>query len=56
MQRIDNVLAAPTPPVESISTRLPCNTDCWPVAEIRASTDGHPAYVETSRNPVQASN
>ena len=56
MHRLDRVLAAPAPHTESISARLPRNTDPWPMAEIRASTDGHPTYGETSRNPGQTSN
>ena len=56
MQRIDSVLATPAPHAESISARLPRNMDPWNLAEIRASTDGHPEYVETSHNRGQTSN
>ena len=56
IQRLDRVLDAPPPHNESISTRLPRNTDPCLVAEIRASTDGHPSYGETSHNPGQTSN
>ena len=56
MQRLDGVLATPTPHTETISARLPCNTDPWHVAEIKASTDGYPAYGETSHNDGRTSN
>ena len=36
---------------ETISGRLPRNTDPWPEAEIKPSSDGHPTYGENSRNP-----
>ena len=55
MQRLDRVLAVPTPHAESISSRLARNTNPWLVAEIRASTDGHQAYVKTSRNQTSNS-
>ena len=56
MQRSDRVLATSAPHTETISTRLPRNMDPCHVAEIRASTDGHPIYGETSCNPGQTSN
>ena len=56
MHRLDRVLATPAPHTESISTRLPRNMDRCPMAELGASTNGHPAYGETSRNPGQTSN
>ena len=56
MHRLDRVLAALAPHTKSISARLPRNMDPWLVAEIRASTDGHPAYGENSCNPGQTSN
>ena len=36
---------------EAISARLPHNTDPWPLSKIKPSSDGHPAYGETCRNP-----
>ena len=36
---------------ETLPARLPRNTDPWPKAEIKPSSDGHPTYGETSRNP-----
>ena len=56
MQILDRILTVAAPHNESISTRLPRNTNPWPMAEIRASTDGHPIYGETSCNPGQTSN
>ena len=56
MHRLDRFLAAHAPHTESISARLPHNTDPWPMAEIKPSSDGHPAYGETSRNIGQTSN
>ena len=49
-------MTIPAPHNESISARLPRNMDPWPVAEIRASTYGYPAYGETSHNLGQTSN
>ena len=51
MQRLARVLDTLAPHNESILARLPRNTDPWPMAKIRASTDGHPTYGETSCNP-----
>ena len=56
MHRLEIFLATPAPHTKSISSRLPHDIDPWPVAEIRASTDGHPSYGETYRNPGQTSN
>ena len=56
MQRSDRVLATSAPHTETISTILPLNTNPWHMDEIRASTDGHPTYGETSCNPGQTSN
>ena len=36
---------------ESMLARLPCNTDPWPLSEIKPSLEDHPTYGETSRNP-----
>ena len=56
MHRLDRVLVAPAPHTKSVSAILPCNIDPWPIAENRASTDGHPTYGDTSRNLGQTSN
>ena len=56
MQRLDTILATPMPHKEPVSSLLPCNIDPWPVAKIKPSSDGHPTYGETSRNPGQTSN
>ena len=34
-----------------MSARLPCNTDPWPLSEIKPSSKGHPNYGDTSLNP-----
>ena len=34
-----------------MSTHLPCNTNPWPLAKIKPSSEGHPTYGETYRNP-----
>ena len=36
---------------ETISARLPHNTDPWPLSEIKPSSEVHPTYGETSCNP-----
>ena len=56
MQRLDRVLATPPLHTETISARLPCNTDPWTLVEIKPSSDGHPTYGETSHNLGQTSN
>ena len=56
MQWLDRFLAAPAPHTETISARLSRNMDPWPVVEIKASSDGHLEYGETSCNPSQTSN
>ena len=56
MQRLDTILETPMPHKEPILTLLPRNMDPWPVVKIKPSSDGHPAYGETSRNPDQTSN
>ena len=56
MQRLDIVLDAPALHTETTLARLPRNMDPWPLDEIKPSSDGHPAYGETSRNPDQTSN
>ena len=56
MQRLDTILATPIPRKEPFSALLPCNTNPWPLDEIKPSSDGHLAYGETSRNPGQTSN
>ena len=56
MQILDTILTTPMPHKEPILALLPCNTDPWPLDEIKHSSNGHPAYGETSRNPGQTSN
>ena len=56
MHRLHTILATPIPHKEPLSALLPCNTNPWPLAEIKPSSDGHPTYGETSRNLGQTSN
>ena len=34
-----------------MSAHLHCNTNPWPLSEIKPSLEDHPTYGETSRNP-----
>ena len=56
MQRLDTILATPIPHKEPVSALLPRNTDPWPLAKIKPSSDGHPTYGDSSCNPSQTSN
>ena len=50
-ERIERIIPPPVSHYETLQARLPLNTDPWPEAEIKPSSEGRPTYGENSRNP-----
>ena len=50
-ERVERIIPPPLSHYETMSTHLPRNTNTWPLYEIKPSSEGHPTYGETYRNP-----